>query len=728
MDYSIAPQVKQYGGVISPSNLEAMRAQKISDVDIAHSMAQADPHFASQLGKIQSSFANDPSATSAFLNFRFYGDTTHTEPKVGLLGRIKDRIYGAGTGVTEALSQYQTGKQGAIDTGTQIASRIARGIMSPATESIASASEATGLNDIVNQSIGLAGRTQLGQDIGSGIKKGVQLVNQEAQRNPQLRSALDFTGAVGDASTIYATPQLVNQVGQGVGKIGESAINSAKSIGSGIKSILPFQRTATLESPIAKEAIAKGLDEKLVNFIQEANPDEKFLMKRMTISAEKGTRQLGGSNVPKQAVGDQLNRYADHIIEARKTAGKALSGLVDSIADKPIDLTGVRDNIMQFMQDKGVAFNEKGKIISIAGAADDEIPVLQKIADFLTPDENGTVTSTVKDAHMFRQKIFAETNAAKAKLAPTSGGQSVFSFSDMTGNKVRSELLDAISSVQPNYRPVSTAYSRLVTEPADYFKAIGYKGNLEDITSQSLRSGEVAMRTLGNASSRPTEAIDKLVKVAQDFGFESPIDIHKIIRYADELENLYPITPTRSLAGEVSRAGSLTGESTIKQGVIGTVDKAITQGAIDLYKKFRGMTPENRTRLLHALFDETSGEASVASVAANPTQNKLNILIQDLATQGMQKTAQQSAPEIAPVMQENVPSPTTLSQQSAPVNTNQAPGMGQGLTGAPEETMPLSSFSPQGVADAQASKALRVKTGDVNAMVNSGLPTIPQKK
>ena len=617
----------RYGGIVSPDRLEMGRSSGLTDDSIADEMAKASPTFASQLSNIRKKFGGDPAATSAFLNTRFYGETNYTpapapedKPK-GYVGRTLDRIYQRAdefVGEGGIMDKYN---QGQITSGQAVvrgAGKIFQGAVAPVTQAT---------SDIVGAGLRATGGDKALQYLGNEFansKLGQQVI-------PMAKGALDSYNALPESSGFRDLSSIAQSGVDALDVLGAGAVYN--KTGSALKGAAtaarhPVQTVKGFRKPVndvaltgeltgkSREAVKTGLDENLVRFIGERNPDERYLMKAMTQEADSGTRILGGSTKAKEIVGNQILRNAEHVIETKKHVGKALGSITESMANEAVDVTNVANSLLDDMANKGVLFSrDTGKIRSIAAAADDEIPVLQKIVDFLQPDDQGRVVRSFVELDDFRKKVFQELGMAKAKLSPTSGGQSAFNFSDRIADAARSGLLREMSALNPNYGKLATAYAELSGGPSDFFKAIGFKGNLDDISTQSLRAGEVSMRTLGNASARPTEAIEKLLTISRKYGYSSPIDEMKLIRYADELENIFPIAPTRSLRGEIARSGEdVVGQVIKKKGLaMGTLAVA-DEKAMKVYDWVRGMTPENRIKLLYDLLDAPP-ERSFLSVA-----------------------------------------------------------------------------------------------------------------
>lgn len=624
--------VKQYGGTLSPDYLQKRRAEGLADDDIAQEMAQSSPAFAQQLDRIRANFNSDPAATTAFLNTRFYGDAQYTpEPQEekGYLGRVLDRIYQAGEDVRENLDSYNKGEILGGQAMLRSATDMFRGVLSPATEAtstiVGGALKATGADKAIAAGVDAVANSKLGQAVAPVIQD-VQEGYNALPQDSGWRELAHLGGAAVDALDVYGSGKALQAGGKALKATGQAIRHPVQTLRGGAKGAAQATDDMVLSGK-AKEAVDKGLDENLVRFIAERGDDERHLMKAMTEGAEEGTRRLGGSTKHKEIVGQQILRNAEHVIDAKNRVGKALGNITNTMADEPVDLTDVARQVHSMMGSKGVVFDTKGrKIVAAAGFADDEIPVLQKVADFFSLNDEGKLVVKFKNADFFRKKLFAELDMAKSKLAPTAGGQSAFSVSDRVADDVRSLLLKKMGGMNPSYRKLATAYAELSGEPADFYRLLGYKGNLDDIGSQALGTGEKAMRVLGNASARPTEALQKLFNLSRKYGFESGVDEMQLIRYADELENIFPITPTRSLRGEVSRAGKSVGEAAIERGATRAAVDTVTGKAVDLYRWARGMTPENRMRLLRELLDAPADQSFAKAAAKALPDNAVDAL------------------------------------------------------------------------------------------------------
>ncbi len=197
-------------------------------------------------------------------------------------------------------------------------------------------------------------------------------------------------------------------------------------------------------------------------------------------------------------------------------------------------------------------------------------------------DRIKTGAASLRDLHDIRSAIFKEFNLAKARL------QTFSEQADDVAEQFRTILARPINQVNKQYLPLSKAYAERMKALKEFVKYTSYKGDLEKITSQSLRVGEIAQRVLGNAAARPQEVLDAIFSLADSAGGQLGKSVRDQIRFSDMLENFYNSTQTRTLSGGVAR-GVQSGveslaEDVAKSGVIGTVVKRVT-GLIGTTKK-----------------------------------------------------------------------------------------------------------------------------------------------
>lgn len=721
----------QKGLAVHPDAYESLKAQGQTPDFIADQMAQSSPHFASQLAKIRKKFGGDPAATEAFLNTRFYGDTSYapnapTEKK-GYIGRTLDRIYQAGTGVQDTLNSYNQGDITAGQAAIRGSQKIFSGILSPALEASSSVVgyglEKTGAGEAIAGLAQDVASSNLGQTVAPYVNRAVEgyqnLPEDSGFRDLASigKAGLDALDVYGTGKTVKYGGNLLKQTAQHPLQTIRHPVNAAKLKFGGQPAAPVSQGPRELVGK-AKEAVDKGVDRKFMEFVGEQNPDTRAVMSKMTDAAKEGSEKLGGTLKHKEILGGQMMENAAHVLQEKQNVGKALKAMKTAVADDIVDLSDDYMEVLTQLQNKGAVINDKGKIISLAGASDDNIPLLQQTLDFLQPDDAGRVIKKGKDIDLWRSKMFEEMNSAKAKLQPSAAGQSTFGFAENVTNKARRSALTRMAKGNRNLLAANDAYEELSTEASKFLKAIGYKGklNVDAITAKDLKAGEIALRTLGNASADSREAFTSLIQTARKYGRISNVDEMALIRYADALEDLFPITPTRSLAGQVSRgtrdaAGNLiedvVGGGSIKKGILNRASEPVMK----IYDKIRGLTPENQYRLLKEVLD---------SPPDTPFFTVAQQALPDEIADDLGRARGVDAGDMKPIAQDELSRLTPEEKATGIIGGSDYPDN--------LDDVPLSQLDPQGVTDAAQAEAILKSGGSLDDALKTANDNVPPKQ
>jgi hypothetical protein len=618
------------------------------------------------------------------------------------IDRLRDNLKKDAADIGQSVEDFALGKQGFLNTvgqvGGNIASVAASPISQPLQEGIGTAAKGVASLPGVSNAVSAIGQSDIAQGIGRGIGNVANSITEASKDSPTLRTALAVgegafdaldvagAGALGKAAlrsgagsaakgavsaagrgvanttkgTVSAalhpiktaTQTIPNAAGKATGAAGRAVATPFKSFLNGVKGTTDdiaessAKRAATFVDNrpglkgVAKESVDKGIDERLVRQIAGSNADEKLLMRSIAKEAYDGTLIQGGSTKHREIAGKLFTDRAEQIVKTRKEYGKALGGLVRAQGDEVIDASDAFESLVRSMQDRGVSINSKGRITKYATGADQEIPLLQQMLDALKPDANGNTVLTLKDADFLRKKLFANIDGAKANLNPTQGGQNIFGFSEQLANNVRSSLLKNISdNINPNYRAYAQAYAESTKAVGSYLRFLGYKGSLDDISSEALGAAEKAFRSLGNAASRPKGVLEDLIEAAKKAGFESNVDAEKIIKFVDATEDIFPQSVgSRSLKGQVNKANN--SNLAINAGRFGpknTVQNLVGEKVAEAIEWARGMTAENRLRLLDELFD-TTPEGSFIEAVEEVLPNQVKNLVEEVGEEAAELT------------------------------------------------------------------------------------------
>ena len=745
--------ITKYGGIVSVDNLENQRKSGVKDDAIADQMAQESPVFASQLSKIRKKYNGDSAATTAFLNTKWYGVVDHSpeQPK-GIVGRSLERIYNNYkkdiVDIGQSLEDRQQGEQGFIDTAGQVAGNLASIAFSPVAQPFQEAfgTAAKGAYENIPgvkpalQSLGQSSIVQKG--ILPAIQGTSQFLQQESQRNPALRTLGAVGEGLADATDFYAgtqiaragakatiagakmIPQLPRMAGQAAGtalRVGTQPIRSGFSgFMQGVrgqaddvtKAVSNTFDDATMElTGKAQEAVKAGMDEKVMKFVVQQNPETKRAMLSMVKAAKKGAEKLGGDTAHKEILGQYMLNNIDHVLTEKSTVGKALGAMKKGMSDEVIDMTDDLVGLQTKLRNAGAIINEKGVITRLAAESDDNIPMLQEALNFLQPDDAGRVVRRFGDVDMWRSKMFKEMKSAKAKLQPSASGQSAFDYADKVVNGLRRSAIKNASKSNPRLLAYNDAFEELSTQASTFLKSIGYKGklNIDDITAKDLRTGEVALRSLGNASADVRESFQNLINTARKYGMDSNVDEMGLVRWADTLEDIFPITPTRSLQGGVTRGtrdalGNFT-EDVIKGGAKRGVIEAGSAKVMEVVDKMRGMTPENQYKLLIEVLEAPSDTPMVKILnTLDDVPQSVKDASKGIDAGDMKPTASSLSDELSRsgstenqvLGKDLTTSPTTLPPQSQGVNPLELPR--KGATGKQNMFNDFGNLTPEEIA------------------------------
>lgn len=330
------------------------------------------------------------------------------------------------------------------------------------------------------------------------------------------------------------------------------------------------------QMPEQKASLIKnGADERVVNVIDRSTPEEIPIYRELVEQAKKAEQfPEDPRQLPKVIAGREFLKPVDYVIKQRKLVGQELGDYRKNKLTKTqdIDTNLAFRNFHKYLKDTyQVRFDKEGKIIPDSGTiAASDVPQVQKLYDQLKSDKLNSqveldqwLQRTYKDYDLVqkREKTFSEEVSTIAERA-------------------RSE----VGKLMPEeYNVLRKRFAQLSTPLNDMVKILGYKGDLDKLTAKELKAGEVALRMFGNAADRPQSAIDNILNVANENGYQSPIDINKLVYVTDQLEDLYDITPSRGFSGSATRGvnqssvGVATDAATFNVG--GLFDRAMSSRA-----------------------------------------------------------------------------------------------------------------------------------------------------
>ena len=590
---------------------------------------------------------------------------------------------------------------------------------------------ATALGSALGQGIGEIGKNIMGENPNTAL----QQVGNVALAGAFGKIAGTGQGGIYQTGARMAAGQAVTEAGKTIlgnnpnivyknnGDIDymQTAKNMASSVGQSAVTGMAVHGVAGIVGPTMAGATQSGIKGGVKGFIQGSENIYRELSKPSSVFDTFSSQQYSGKPIDTDAM--KAKEYKDTIAKiAQETDPKMIESMakgLDEINTKGVrtyeDLQNAANNTIRPLMDLAeeirmkyptpkplndlvIKYKEGSKSISI-NPVDNAINHLQELYS-----QNGDYKGYVKLQNFKEKANTIGLSPSEVNALAVEYGRQKRGFSDATGRpltSVNGQLYEATRSQLKQVSRDMVPDKTLAIIDQKVHNIIDLKSNVEDIVAkvQQLKN-KVETRGLLERASRLTM---KLIDAAT---------FHSLRGAA---QAIFPSNVGTKQMNYLQIEEALTNNLKKFEKLSKDVQKMNDVKAAQAINKY---VTENITAPQYRMQKEAIDQyLGVDSSTLTPEE----LIIKINQKQSSQPLSQSQSEETG---QGANTSPTTLSQQSAPVNTNQAPGMGKGLTGAPEETMPLSSFSPQGVADAQASKALRSQTGDPNAMVNSGVPTI----
>lgn len=440
---------------------------------------------------------------------------------------------------------------------------------------------------------GLSPESQRNVSGALGVAEGLGTMFGAGPAFKAFRQALSKTaGAVGDVAggTVRAVGEATEGLGEGIRGVTSAvggAVQPATDIAGGIArqgadfvtrtareaqdTAQTARRIASLPEPEAK-LIRTGADERVVNVIKQAAPEEVSIYRELVDQAKrKEADPTPNTAQPKEIAGREFLKPVDYLITQRDEVGSRLGEVRDTLSTSPtVDINPQFRQFQQYLtQDLGLRIDKNGKLISGTGRiADSDLKEIQKLYSDLRSQTIGQNIKSQKWIDEWLQRTFKEYDLRQAR-------EQTFS-DDVTRVASRARAI-LRQSMPEEYNALSTQYAEVMKPIQDMVKLLGYKGDIEQLTAKELRAGEVALRVLGNAAARPQDVIDGVLQTAQKYGYESDVDLNRLIYITDQLEDLYDITPSRGFSGSTARG--------VDQSGIGALGEAATLNLGGLFNR-----------------------------------------------------------------------------------------------------------------------------------------------
>lgn len=301
-----------------------------------------------------------------------------------------------------------------------------------------------------------------------------------------------------------------------------------------------------------KEAIRNNIDDQIIDFVQTANPADKAAFRTMKDMAKQAGKDLRFRERPVQVAGKQISEgYGGHLVRVKDVGVAQTNQVLNALPQKQIDASSIFLQFLKDLENKGITVIRRGnkaQMVSSGKVPTGDLGFYKEMYSLLLPNKKGITPKTFRNLHQLRQRIFTELSLARARQQPFSDDVAAY------GDHLRKLLAEPINAASGNkYHAAQLKTAEALNALRDFVQILGYKGDLEKISTKDLRAGEVFSRVFGNASDRPTDVLQKLITTAEKYGYKGQGNVFDQLKFADLLENVYGTTQTRSLRGQVGR-------------------------------------------------------------------------------------------------------------------------------------------------------------------------------
>lgn len=444
--------------------------------------------------------------------------------------------------------------------------------------------------------------------------------------------------------------------------------------------------------PAAEKPIRAGVDPLFVRHAQDSSLDDLLGYKEQMGLTKNKMMSFGGSENTKRSVGEKLIDALKTTFKAKEDAGAALGAMRDKLSGtQVVPAAQVDDEFVTMINKLGVAQGSDGKLVDTYGRlTDQEMGTLRYIWDNMADD-----AYSARSLDVLRQKIndiFNSTPDMKSSVV----GRALLTLKNGATKSLVGDPSQGIKALVPEeYMAQMSKFaeaadivddaSAMLRLPGD--KAMSPSQLKGSLGERELRAGEVAGRLLTNTSGRTEPFIDKLEAYARSQGWEWQGNIRNQALFSRYIERM---TGTQ-------QAGSM--EGIMKS----TSDNATMLG---LSKK---------------IADKAAGQAKATEFSK---LEALQSYIDDLIQRKWPGSPDvQAGRAIYGGIGENRPvNLKGMNQGTAGIDYPAAPP----AVGADDlDDVPLSSFSPQGVADAEEAQKILAAGGSVDdaAAAHATLPS-----
>jgi len=281
-----------------------------------------------------------------------------------------------------------------------------------------------------------------------------------------------------------------------------------------------------------------------VNILGQSDPAlSGLLLDQLAIAKVIGNSRLADTR-PESIVGKKLTDIASFLIDKKNQVGVKKGELITKNADKSIDITQARNNIMDFLAEQGIIKGEDGTLDFSNSSLKNDKPSRTFIQNAVKEIEKQN--PTIKQVDVSRQTILNDMKNAKGVQGFTSEPIKT------SGEFIRAQLSQAIEDKLPGYRELNKNFVTTMKALQPFLKAIGVDTDVGQLSVKDLRAGEIANRLAGNASSITRDKIQPMIDMYTKFTGKSALpDIQQLISHSSLLKDLFGDSQSNNLRNSV---------------------------------------------------------------------------------------------------------------------------------------------------------------------------------
>jgi hypothetical protein len=297
------------------------------------------------------------------------------------------------------------------------------------------------------------------------------------------------------------------------------------------------------------EAMKQGIEEPIINFMKDASKIDKLQRVKMLEVAQRGVKDRTFLDQAKQLPGKSiLDGPVKFLIDNSKSGTRETERVLNSLPNTTQNFKSFYDKIVNDFKRIGLSVRD-GQVIRERGSRvpDADLPFYRQIISEFVPDKKGNVPLTYKGLDALRDRWYQTVKVDKTFTSGVNGKTGYMS-------KIRAMMTEEIDKVAGgSYRKAQQQTAESLQTLSEFVRLMGYKGDLDKITTKDLKAGETFLRVFGNAADRPKSVIENIYNVARSYGYKGTENPMLQLKFADMLESIYG-QPTRSIGGQLARA------------------------------------------------------------------------------------------------------------------------------------------------------------------------------